>query len=134
LYISAIGGSSRGILRGFGSVLDPKLPTATKRARATQSQSSVSGLTTTESQKTYTEEEMNAILVQDRDHRLNEEREERLKVQEEYNVMFGQLFAMVGGQRPNLQVRYGIIFNISLRNCFALLVVLLIVLHFSCHA
>ncbi|KAF3341335.1 hypothetical protein FCM35_KLT10179 [Carex littledalei] len=103
LYITAVGGSIRGRIRGFGSVLDPKLPTATTRARATHAASSVSGVTQHGSQKTYTHEEMNAILVQERDQRLNEEREEMKRIQAENNIMFTKLFAMMGVQRPNLQ-------------------------------
>jgi hypothetical protein len=109
LYMDAVGGSSRGRIRGFGSMLDHKVPTANTQAR-----SSVSGVTHNGTQKTYTDKEVNAILTQERDQRLNEEREERKRMQAENNIMFRQLFAMMGMRRPNYQVRCGIRPNFQL--------------------
>ena len=93
-------------------MLDSNLGKTSTRAKTTNPQS---GVTHDGLQKRYTQEEMNAILVQERLNRINEEREERTRMQEQNNIMFRQLYAMVGMQRPDLQVRSNYYFQCHFR-------------------
>ena len=103
LFMSAVGGSYHGRVRGFGCVLDPKLPKTTGRGRVTPAQSDLSEVTNIGSKRIFTDDVLVGML-NERDMRLAEERQERKREQERYNMLFTKLFSLVGQQNPAVQV------------------------------
>ncbi|KAF3326455.1 Plant transposase (Ptta/En/Spm family) [Carex littledalei] len=104
LFMSAVGGSYHGRVRGFGCVLDPKLPKTAGRGRATPAQSDLSDVTNIGSKRIFTDDVLVGML-NERDMRLAEERQERKREQERYNMLFTKLFSLVGQQNPAVQAQ-----------------------------
>lgn len=103
LFLTAIGGQRHGRVLGFGSLLEQTVQTATTRGRHSHVTSSVSGVTNSGVQETFSRAEVDAI-VQERDCRIAEERAERLRDQAQNQLLFSQLFKMHGLQQPPLEV------------------------------
>lgn len=99
LFQKAIGGPSHGNFLGFGSLLQKKTQTATTRERQQQISSSISGLTTSGDQETFSRAEVD-MICKERDRRIAEERAERMRDQEKNQFLFSQLFKMHGLQPP----------------------------------
>ena len=111
LFLTALGGPSHGRVLGFGSLLQQKVKTATTRERPNHVTSSVSGLTNIGEQENFSRAEVLAI-VQEREDRIAEEIVERKRDQAQNQLMFSQLFKMVGHQLPPTEVsliKFGVI-------------------------
>lgn len=102
LFMSAVGGRNHGRVRGFGCVLDPRLP-KTFRGRATPTTSDISGVTNIGNNRVFTDDVLVGML-KERDMRLAEERQERKIEGARYNMLLNKLFTLVGQQNPNVQV------------------------------
>lgn len=102
LFVSAVGGRNHGRVRGFGCVLDPRLP-KTIRGRATPTASDISGVTNIGNKRVFTDDVLIGML-NERDMRLAEERQERKIEGARYNMLLNKLFTLVGQQNPNVQV------------------------------
>lgn len=76
LFMLAVGGPSHGRVRGFGCVLDPKLPRTTRRGRATIIASDLSGVTNLRNKWVFTDDVL-VRMLNELDMRLAEEKQER---------------------------------------------------------
>jgi hypothetical protein len=102
LFVSAVGGRNHGRVRGFGCVLDPRLQKTT-RGRATPVASDISGVTNIGNKRVFTDDVLIGML-NERDMRLAEERQERKIEGARCNMLLNKLFTLLGQQNPNVQV------------------------------
>jgi hypothetical protein len=102
LFMSAVGGRNHGRVRGFGCVLDPKLP-KTIRGRATPTSSDISGVTNLGNKRVFTDDVLIGML-NERDMRLAEEKQERKIEGARCTMLINKLFTLLGQQNPNALV------------------------------
>ncbi|XP_078169521.1 uncharacterized protein LOC144563938 [Carex rostrata] len=103
LFLTALGGPSHGRVLGFGSLLQQKVKTAATRERSSHIASSITGLTNIGEQENFSRAEVLAI-VQEREGRITGELTEMKREQAQNQLMFSQLFKMVGHQLPPSEV------------------------------
>jgi hypothetical protein len=105
MFMEAAGGPSHGRVRGFGSMLDGKVQTATNRSRPKQSASSVtvSGVTTNGVQASFSRTEVESLLA-DSERRQAEDRAEMKRELASYQMYINQFLSMVGVQGHTPQV------------------------------
>lgn len=101
MFLSAVGGSKHGTVRGFGSMLQNKVQPATTRAKQHHT-SSISGVLNGE-QSMFSRAEVGLLLAQS-ERRQDEAEAEKERKMATYDWYFSQLFSMCGVPKPTLQV------------------------------
>lgn len=102
VFLSAVGPSKHGRVRGFGSMLQNKVQPATARAKQNHTASSISGLLNGE-QSLFSRAEVGLLLAQC-ERRQDEVEAEKERKMATYDLYFSQLFSMCGMPKPNMQV------------------------------
>jgi len=103
MFLSAVGGSRHGRVRGLGSMLPNKGQPATSRARQNHTASSISGVIDNGEQATFSRAEVGMLLAQC-DRRQDEEKADRERKLATYDLYFDKLFSIYGLQKPTLNV------------------------------
>jgi len=110
MWLMAAGGPSHGKKFGFGSKLDgTNIPTSNLRERPTSAVATTASEVTQEPpQGMHTTQEV-VVMLQAREHQFAEELARRDQLETERNnhnnLMFSQLFSVVGMQAPQFNVR-----------------------------
>lgn len=103
MFFSAVGGSSRGRVKGFGCMLDDKVQKEKTRNRLNHAPSTASGLTNAGEETDLSRAELQELLAES-NRRQEEERIERKRELAQYDFYIKKIFTMMGSHMPTEEV------------------------------
>lgn len=103
MFFSAVGGSTRGRVKGFGCMLDDKVQKEKTRNRLNHAQYTASGLTNAEEGTDLSRAELQALLAES-NRRQAEERIERKRELAHFDFYIKKIFTMMGSHMPTEEV------------------------------